>query len=115
MTGLHGSRATYQGGCRCTPCHVANAAYQATYRAQAAHGVPPLGAHISAADAHRKIARLLLERFTKAELARRLGLVTPALQLSPTVITVRNHLKVRRLFRLAMGPDRPDRADDANV
>ncbi|HYX83239.1 MAG TPA: hypothetical protein VE714_12645 [Gemmatimonadales bacterium] len=105
--GDHGQRRTYQAGCRCTPCRASEATYRRTLRRQHAQGRPPLGATIRAVDAWRRIRSLKAERFTQAEIARRLGLKTPVLQLSGDVITLRNHLKIRRLARqlLSVAPD----------
>jgi hypothetical protein len=46
------------------------------------------------------IRALQVEGFTGAELARRLGLQTPRLQLHTETITRRNLLKVHRVYRL---------------
>lgn len=104
----HGTRRCYQAGCRLLLCKAAEAQYRAALRRLRAHGKTPLGAYVSGKEAQRRIAQLLIERFTKAEIARRLGLKTTKLQLHTEVITVRNLLKVRRLYRLSLeGPDQP--------
>ncbi len=59
----HGTRASYQHGCRCTPCRAANAAYMSDLRTRRAKGVPILGALISAAEAWRGIRQLRGEDF----------------------------------------------------
>jgi hypothetical protein len=106
----HGTRARYQAGCRERCCRAAEAQYRAHLRTQHAKGLIPLGAKISATEAHRRIKQLLVERFSRAEIARRLGLKQPKLRLHTDFITVRNVLKIRRLYRLTMlteGPDQP--------
>lgn len=107
---IHGTRKAYQAGCACVCCRSAEATYRANLRAQHAKGRTPLGARVSAAEAQRRIKQLLVERFTRAEIARRIGLKRPKLRLHTSVITVRNVLKIRRLYRLTMlneGPDQP--------
>lgn len=106
----HGTRKAYQAGCPCTGCRAANAAYSADLRRQHRQGIQPLGAHVSAIEASRRIRLLLTERFRKGEIARQLGLKRPILELHTDVITLRNHLKIRRLYRLAIleGQDGPE-------
>lgn len=71
------------------------------------HGKAPLGSHISATETHRLIARLLVERFTRGQIAKELGLKRPILELHTGAITVRNALKIRRLYRLRMMGEGP--------
>jgi hypothetical protein len=85
---------------------VANAAYQHAYRARRRQGLPLLGARMTARDTWRRIRQLQAERFTTAEIARRLGL--KKLKLQPDAITVRRALQIRRLHRLVLRE-----ADDA--
>lgn len=108
MTEPHGTRQTYQAGCHCCPCRAANAAYIAQLRRQHATGHTPLGAHVSGVEVRRRIQQLLIERFTRAEIARRLGLKRGRLELHTDRVTLRNVLKVRRLYRLAMGGEGPN-------
>jgi hypothetical protein len=96
----HGTRAMYQAGCICTPCRAAEANYRSELRRRHLEGKPILGAHVSASLAWRMIRALQVEGFTGAELARRLGLQTPRLQLHTETITRRNLLKVHRVYRL---------------
>ena len=97
---IHGVRATYQAqGCRCLPCRASEATYRANLRRQHAKGIQPLGARISAQEAGKIIRALLTEQWSKAQIARELGLKTAILQLKPDVITVRNLLKLRKLAR----------------
>lgn len=49
-----------------------------------------------------RIRRLLREGFSKAELARRMGFNTPALQIHPTRITAKTAMRVERLYRKIM-------------
>lgn len=106
----HGTRARYQKGCRCCLCRAAEAQYRASLRGLHARGKLPLGATMSAVETHRLIAKLLIERFTRGQIARAIGLKRPILEFHTDVITVRNALKVRRLYRLRVlgeGPDQP--------
>jgi hypothetical protein len=98
---VHGTRAHYRGGCRCTCCRAANAAYISHYRRRRAAGRPLLGSRIPAHRTH------ILMRALRAEMARgqldgRLGWGGhyARIQRSPT-ITLRTALKVLREFRRA--------------
>jgi hypothetical protein len=97
---MHGQRRTYQDGCSCTPCRAAEAAYRADLRRRRVLGRTPLGAHISAVEAWRKIRAMKREGYRLAELAAYLGLKSRIPRLQPDRITVRNHVKVRRLYRV---------------
>lgn len=97
--GAHGTRQTYQDThCRCAPCRAANAAYSAHWRAGIRDGRPLLGAHVAATDVDRAVALLVEEGFSKAAIARGLGLQTGYLQYRDTV-TLRTVFRVRRLVR----------------
>jgi hypothetical protein len=96
----HGTRSAYQAGCLCVPCRSAEATYRATLRRRHLEGRPILGAHVPAGPAWRMIRSLQVEGFTVEELASRLGLQTPRLQLHTETITRRNLLKVHRIYRL---------------
>lgn len=107
---IHGTRKQYQAGCRCCPCKAAEARYRASLRLIHARGRIPLGAHVSAAETWRLIEKLLIERFTRAEIARQLGLKRGRLELHTDVVTFRNQLSVRRFYRqrvLGEGPEQP--------
>jgi hypothetical protein len=58
---------------------------------------------VSAKSTWAKLERLLAEGFTKGELARRLGMKTPALQIRRDRVTVRTRDRVARFYRDAMG------------
>lgn len=60
------------------------------------------GGLVPARPTWRRIAALLDEGFSKAELARRLGYQRPALQLGRRRITARNAVRVERLFNRVM-------------
>lgn len=60
------------------------------------------GTLVSAGSTWRRLEALLAEGFPKAEIARRLGYQTPALQLRPDRITARNAVRVERLYRRIM-------------
>jgi glycine/D-amino acid oxidase-like deaminating enzyme len=98
----HGQRATYQHGCRCLLCRAAEATYRRQLRRLKAHGKQPLGALISAAEARRRIRQLQAEHVTKAAIARLLGHAHPILQLDRPAVTVRTHLRLRRIARLLL-------------
>lgn len=95
----HGTRQTYRTGCHCTPCRAANAAYIAHLRQLHAVGRKPLGALLSGAEAQRYIKALRIERFSRAEIARRLGLKSPKLRLDTPRLRYRSVLRLRRLYR----------------
>lgn len=94
----HGSRSTYQGGCRCTPCRAANAAYEAIYRAAKLRRQLMPGAIVRAPDAARQLRLLVTEYESRAALARRLGFKDRHLQFDTASLTLRNARKIRRLY-----------------
>jgi hypothetical protein len=96
VAAAHGTRACYQAGCRRLECRVANAEYQVRYRRTWARGRPPLGSLVRASEARRRVRQLQAEHFTKADLARRLGV--RRLRLGGDVITLRRALGIRRLY-----------------
>jgi hypothetical protein len=103
MTEAHGTRRQYQRArCRCTPCKAAEAAYRARLRARHARGQPILGSHASASTTWRLLRSLRIEGFTKAEIARRLGLRRPRLSVHPERVTLRTVLRVQWLYRTVM-------------
>jgi hypothetical protein len=69
-----------------------------TYRSAIHSGRLPLGAHVAGTEAHRVIARLLIDGWTKAELAAQLGHRRRRLQYA-AVVTLRTTLALRRLHR----------------
>lgn len=104
----HGTRRDYKAGCRCTPCKAAEARYRANLRWLHRVGKQPLGAKVSAVDTARRIRQLLIERMTKASIAKELGLKRPILELhtGPNArVTLRTALLIKRLHRLKMDPD----------
>jgi hypothetical protein len=56
---------------------------------------------VDATETWRMLDELLSQGWTKTELARRLGskAKTPALQLNRTIVTARNALRVKRLYK----------------
>lgn len=64
--------------------------------ARADHSTVPAG------RTWQRIRRLLEEGFSKAELARRLGYKTPALQLNRRQVLAKNAMRVERFYRLTM-------------
>lgn len=106
MTLIHGTRRLYKLGCRCTACRASNATYWAQWHQQRARGKPPLGSLVNAKQAGAHVRQLLCDGFTKAELARRMGLRKPYdLKLSATTqIRLRTALKVQRVWREQADP-----------
>lgn len=104
----HGTRACYQSGCRALACRAANAAYEAQYRADKRAGKVRLGSLMSAAETWQRLRQLKPEFHTFGHIAVRLGYQTPpsrklpSLRLQKEACTVRNMLRVRRLYRLLM-------------
>ena len=99
----HGTRATYQrDACRCLPCKAANASYQATLRRLKLRGQQPLGSLISTAHVQALVDGMLIEHFTFAEIARRIGLRCQRFRLQTDRVTVRRYLQLRRVYRQAM-------------
>lgn len=97
---VHGTRRCYSSDrCRCESCQAANTRYQASYRELKKHGKLALGAKISGKQAWRIVSHLLAERFTKARIAKELGLTAPMLQFDHRVVTLKNTLKLRRLAK----------------
>lgn len=100
---MHGLRRTYQSGCRCFPCKVAEARYRSDLRRLHRLGKQPLGATISAVETWRRIRQLKAEQFSEAEIARRIGLTRPELRLHPDRVRVKTMLLIRRLHRHMFG------------
>lgn len=101
----HGTRQCYQRGCRERICIAANAYYVARWRYDKAHGKPRLGSLVDAKPAWKHIESLRIEGLSYGAIALRLGLRWPMLQLCTDQITLRNYLKVRRLYRTLMTED----------
>jgi hypothetical protein len=98
----HGTRSTYQGGCRCLPCRAANAAYSQTYRAILRRGEHPAGQLQRASTAWRLIYSLRSEWFSQAEVARRLGYAFPKLQFNHRQMRGTTIAKVQRFYQQTM-------------
>lgn len=64
---------------------------------------PALGTLVPAVEARRKVRQLLLERVTRAQMARAAGYQTPRLQLGRRAVTLRTALRIRALHRRWMG------------
>jgi hypothetical protein len=99
----HGHRGTYQRcGCRCLLCKAAEATYRANLRRRHLTGRPILGQRVSARRTWRRLRSLQIEGFSRADIAAKLGLRCRQLQLQTESITLRNALKVQRLYRTVM-------------
>jgi hypothetical protein len=108
---IHGTRRTYQDGCSCTPCRAAEATYRARLRSRHARGLPILGALVSASETWRRIRQLRPELDTQGEIARRLGLKRPIVELHTgpdAKTTMRTLLRVKRLHRLILTGGLPE-------
>jgi hypothetical protein len=102
----HGERRTYQAGCLCPACRAAEAAYRTTLRQGHRAGRRPLGALVPAREAARLVQRLLVERFTRCQLAAHAGLERHAVPVTAgQVVRWRTVLRIRRAWRLLIGPD----------
>ena len=60
------------------------------------------GARVPAGATWRRINRLMAEGFSQAEIARRLGFKTPALQLNKNTVTAKNARLVARFYNAIM-------------
>lgn len=60
------------------------------------------GARVSAKQTQKQITELLEEGFSKAELARRLGYQSPALQINRRRVTAANAMRVDRFYQQVM-------------
>jgi hypothetical protein len=91
------------------PCRAAEATYRSQLRATHRRGLTPLGSRISPKAARKKVTALLVERFTRAEIARRLGIKSAKLRLAPDAITARKAIRIHQLHAAVMaeGPDVP--------
>lgn len=95
----HGHRTTYQDGCRCVPCKAANAQYQRALYALRQQGKAPMGSFVDAGTVRKLVKGMLIEGFTFAEIARRLGVKCERFRVCTDKVTVRKFLQVRRLYR----------------
>ena len=102
-----GTRAQYQAGCRCAPCRRAEAAYRQRLRGQHVRGQIPLGARVPAAGLWKRVKSLQVEAFTKAEIARRLGLKRPILEWHPVTVTRKTEQRLEQFYQqvMAEGPE----------
>lgn len=99
----HGSRSTYQGGCRCTPCRAAEASYRALLRQRHLHGRPILGHLVSGVEARRRVRQLKLEGYTATRIAEMAGWHNGHLQFTDRpLIRLKTLLRIRRVARFAM-------------
>lgn len=97
----HGTRGSYQAGCRCRPCRRAEAAYRAQLRTKHRCGRPILGVCISPVDARRRVRQLKREGYTAARIATLAG--TGRLQLTRSAqMRLSTFLRIRRVARFAM-------------
>ena len=99
----HGTRQCYRSGCRHTACRAANAQYQARRRHQHAKGQIPLRARIPAGPTWKMIEALKVEGLNYGQIALRLGLRWPTLQLHTDSVTLANYLKIRKIYQSMQG------------
>jgi hypothetical protein len=105
----HGTRRMYQAGCPCLQCRRAEASYRTHLRQQRAKGQTPLGAYVLARSLWRLVKKLTAEGFTRPEIALRLGLKRPRLELHTTLVRQSSVVKVQAFYDLIMaeGPELP--------
>lgn len=100
MERQHGTRARYQrDDCRCLPCRLANATYQARYRLTIARGEPLPGAIVSVRPALRLLTAFRREWLSQYRLSRELGRHDDSLRLKRSGITRAKLAKLERLAR----------------
>jgi hypothetical protein len=102
MAEAHGTYRSYiKDGCRCDACTEANRVYIRRYRTAYRQQRPPLGARVSAAQAWRIIRRFQQEQYTKAQIARLLGLQhrQGRLKLRTERVTLRTYLRLKLIAR----------------
>jgi hypothetical protein len=107
---IHGTRLCYQRGCRCRQCRQSEASYRQALRVLKAKGHRPGGALIHATLVRLCLRRLFAEGFTKAAIARRLGLKMPALRVNTRFVRASTEQKLSALVYTAIeeGADGPD-------
>lgn len=95
-------------------CRAAEAAYKAAYRRLKQIKGATWGTRIAAKDTRDKIRRLVIDGFTKADIARHLGYAGAKLQIGER-ITLQKAAKVRRFWSafMAEGHDMPWRKEEA--
>lgn len=104
--GNHGTRRQYQAGCRCLPCRSAEAEYRAELRLAQAKGLLTGGQRVGCGMLWRRISSLQREGYSRADIARMLGLRKPSLQYDHERVTVRTQVKVERLYRWVVRGER---------
>lgn len=94
----HGTTAAYWRGCHCLRCRQARAVYQQALRAALARGKLPPRRLVSSAQTRKRIRQLLVEGFTRRQIALRVGLRCGVLRLHNHV-TVQTAERVEALWR----------------
>lgn len=98
----HGTRHTYQRGCRCRQCRWAEATYRSQLRKQHTRGQHAPGERIPARSTWRLLESLRKAGYTKAQIARFLGLKRPILDVHPTVVERGTALRIQAVYEQAM-------------
>lgn len=95
----HGTRACYQHSrCRCLPCRLANATYQATYRLSTVRG-EPRNSVVSSRPALSLLNAFRREWLSQYRLSRELGRHDDSLRVKRSGITRRKLAQIERLAR----------------
>ena len=92
----HGGLWDYRKGCRCEPCRVATSAYLRKYRKRLA------GRLVPSAATTKRVQELLDEGFTRAQIARRIGIKCARLRIVRKRIRKSTEDKVRVFYETIM-------------
>lgn len=93
----HGTRSSYQLGCRCLRCRAAEAQYRTLLRRRHVMGQVLAGAYVPAREARALIRRLLPDFLSRANLARALGLRAPMLRLGARWVRRRTYRRLKQV------------------
>lgn len=104
----HGIRATYERGCRCTPCRAANARYWSHWFHARKSGKPLLGSRVNAARTHILMKVIRTEGISHGALDQDLAWWGHYSRVrNARTVTLRTALKVARYYRLRVADGQP--------